>query len=82
MSGNASLGFWTNVNDGHNKPTLTIAVETETGKVVALLIRDRESLETLARVHVPQGAAQAIGQALMLADSMKQQEAVDRLQGE
>ena len=72
---NSSLSFWTGVDDGQNNPSLTVGVETETGKPVALLIRDRESLEVLARVHVPQGAAMGIGQALMLADSLKVDEA-------
>lgn len=75
MAGNASLGFWTNVNDGQNHETLSVAVETETGKVITFTIRDRESLETLARIHVPMDAAMTIGQALMMAASMKAQEA-------
>jgi hypothetical protein len=62
---------------------LTIAVETETGKPVVMTIRDRESLETLAKVILPSpGATTQIGQALMLADAMKMQEASDRLSGD
>lgn len=78
---NSSLGFWANVTDGRDNPTLTLAVETETGQPIVMKIRDSESLETLVLIHVPVFAAQSIGQALMLASSMKTEEAADAMRG-
>lgn len=69
--GNEHLGFWANVLDGENEPRFSLAVETETGKPIALVARDRETLEPLMRLHIPPAAASSIGQALMLGSSMK-----------
>lgn len=63
--------FWVNVNDGQNHESLQVKIETETGKVVALVIRDRETFEPLARLHLPETACNLIGQALMLAATAK-----------
>jgi hypothetical protein len=71
---NEGLGFWGNILDGQGNPTLTIAVETETGKPVRAIIRNRETLEPMATFIVPPSVASSIGQALMLASTMKQSE--------
>jgi hypothetical protein len=63
--------FWVNVNDGQNQGTLQVKIETQTGNVVALVIRDRETFEPLARLHLPEDACNLIGQALMLASTAK-----------
>lgn len=68
---NSAVTFWVEVNDGQNRPSFRVQVETETGSHVALLVQDRETLETLARLHVPEDACSLLGQALMLASTAK-----------
>lgn len=78
----SSLSYWANILDGQGNPTLTFAVETETGRPVTLVIRDRESLSPLATFQVEVGACTQLGQALMLADTMKMKEMQDYFSGE
>lgn len=68
---NSAVTFWVEVNDGQNRPSFRVQVETQTGEFVALLVQDRETLETLARLHVPEDVCNTLGQALMLASTMK-----------
>jgi len=68
---NTGVTFWTNVNDGQNKETLRLEIDTRTGQVVILTIRDRETGDLLARLHIPEDTCNVIGQALMLASTVK-----------
>lgn len=68
---NTGLSVWTNVNDGQNNETLRVEIDTRTGQVVTFLIRDKETSDVLARLHIPEDACNVIGQALMLASTLK-----------
>lgn len=78
----SSLSYWSNVNDAQDRPTLTVKVETETGQPVRLVLADRETLEPLFVASVDIIGCSGIGQALMLASTMKTEEMREMMRGE
>jgi hypothetical protein len=68
---NRALIWWTTAESGGGQK-LRLAVETETGKPIALKVMEHESLDTVAVINVAPSAAYELGQALMLAGTMLQ----------
>ena len=79
---NTSLGFWSNVGDFREKENLVLMVECETGKPITITVRERESRETVLVMTFPPDCASNIGQALMLASTIKSGEEAEAAHGD
>lgn len=61
------------VNDGQNHPTFVVKVDARPGRVIAVTVHLRETpdSEVLARLHLNAESANVLGQAFMLAATVK-----------
>lgn len=75
------MRFRTTVNDHQNKPAFSVTVEAETGKPGTVTILDAETMEGVAVLRLPPGAAMNLSSAFGLVASMEQEQLKDDVLG-
>lgn len=75
------MRFSTGLNNFRNEPGFKVLVEAETGKPGKITLLDAETLDGIATILLPPGAAMNLSSAFGLVASMEQEQLKDDMLG-